>query len=125
MTAQGPDMAEESGEQAEEIERSGGNVATTMLSGLDFIIIAMIIVIVASIFLTLVYGRQDLSRIGIGLVGTGVNPVEAFFNGIAAAINALFSRLARWINPGGYGYVSQVVAMKASNFIHAIAARML
>ena len=125
MSAQGPDVAEETGEDTERIERSGGNVATTMLSGLDFIIIAMIVVIVASVLLTLVYGRQALSNIGIGLVGTGVNPVEAFFNGIAAAIQALFARLARFINPGGYGYVSQVVAMKASNLIHAIAARML
>lgn len=125
MTAQEPDVAEETGEDAERIERSGGNLATTMLSGLDFIIIAMIIVVVASVLLTLFYGRQALSNIGIGLVGTGVNPVEAFFNGIAAAIQAAFARLARFINPGGYGYISQVVAMKVLNFIHAIAARIL
>ena len=125
MTAQEPDVAEETGEDTERIERSGGNLATTMLSGLDFIIIAMIIVIVASIFLTLVYGRQALSNLGIDLVGSGVNPVEAFFNGIAAAIQAAFARLARFINPGGYGYISQVVAMKVLNFIHAIAARIL
>jgi len=125
MTAQEPDVAEETGENAERIERSGGNLATTMLSGLDFIIIAMIIVIVASVLLTLFYGRQALSNIGIGLVGSGVNPVEAFFNGIAAAIQAAFARLARFINPGGYGYISQVVAMKVLNFIHATAARIL
>lgn len=125
MTAQEPDVAEETGENAERIERAGGNVATTMLSGLDFIIIAMIIVVVASVLLTLFYGRQALSNLGIDLVGSGVNPVEAFFNGIAAAIQAAFARLARFINPGGYGYISQIVAMKVLNFIHAIAARIL
>ena len=125
MTAQGPDMAEETGEDTERIERSGGNVVTTTLSGLDLVIMVLIIVIVASLLLTLFYGRQALSNIGIGLVGTGVNPVEAFFNGIAAAIQALFARLARFLNPGGYGYITQVVAVKVLNFIHAIAARML
>ena len=125
MTADGPDVAEETGADMERIERSGGNVVTTTLSGLDLVIMVLIIVIVASLVLTLFYGRQALSNIGIGLTGSGVNPLEAFFNGIAAAIQAFFARLARFINPGGYGFISQVVAMKVSNFIHAIAARML
>ena len=102
MAADEPDVAEETGEEAEQVERTGGNVITTTLSGLDLIIIALIVVIVASLILTLVYGRQMLSNIGLGLTSSGVNPLEQFFNGIASTIQAAFARLAKWINPGGY-----------------------
>ena len=105
MTAYEPDVAEETGEQAEEIERTGGNIVTTSLSGLDLIIMVLVIVIAAALILTLFYGRQMLSNVGISLVGSGVSPLTAFFNGIASAISAAFARFVRWINPGGYGYV--------------------
>jgi hypothetical protein len=104
MAMNEPDVAEETGEQTEEIERTGGNIVTTSLSGLDMIIMVLVIVIVASMILTLFYGRQMLSQIGIGIVGSGVSPLTAFFNGIASAIAAAFARLVKWINPGAYGY---------------------
>ena len=102
MAADEPDVAEETGYEAEQVEHTGGNVITTTLSGFDAILIALIVVIVASLILTLVYGRQALSNIGLGLAGSGANPIDQFFNGIASAIQAAFARLAKWINPGGY-----------------------
>ena len=104
MAADEPDVAEETGEQTEEIEHAGGNVVSTSLSGLQLIVMVLILVVAASMILTLFYGRQMLSDIGIGLVGSGVSPLTALFNGIASAIAAAFARLVRWINPGGYGY---------------------
>lgn len=102
MVADEPDVAEETGEQAERVEHAGGNVVSTSLSGMDFIVLILIVVIGASLVLTLFYGRQSLSNIGIGLTYSGVSPLEAFLNGIASFFNALFGRLDRWINPGGY-----------------------
>lgn len=102
MAADRPDVAQQTGQTAQQTEEDAGNVITTTLSGFDAILIALIIVIVASLILTLVYGRQMLSNIGLGLTSSGVNPLEQFFNGIASAIQAAFARLAKWINPGGY-----------------------
>ena len=102
MAADRPDVAQQTGQTAQQTEEDAGNVITTTLSGFDAILIALIIVIVASLILTLVYGRQALSNIGLGLAGSGANPIDQFFNGIASAIQAAFARLAKWINPGGY-----------------------
>ena len=99
---QDPDVAEEAGEQGEEVVRGGGNIVNTTLSGLDLIIMILVIVIVAALILTLFYGRAILSNIGLGLVGTGVSPLEALFSGIATAITAFFTWLAHFLNPGGY-----------------------
>ena len=99
---QDPDVAEEAGEEGEQVVRGGGNIVNTSLSGLDLIIMILVIVIAAALILTLFYGRQMLSNIGIGLVGSGVSPLEALFSGIGTAITAFFTWLAHLLNPGGY-----------------------
>ena len=99
---QDPGVAKKVGEGGEETVSGVGDVINTSLSGLDLIIMILVIVIAAALILTLFYGRQMLSNIGIGLVGSGVSPLEALFSGIATAITAFFTWLAHFLNPGGY-----------------------
>ncbi|MEM3192906.1 MAG: hypothetical protein QW292_12650, partial [Candidatus Parvarchaeota archaeon] len=73
MTANDDDVAEEAGEDIEEVERGGGRIASTISAEADGVIIIVFLVFVGAIILAFVYYKAQIGSSGLGAINSGLS----------------------------------------------------